>query len=176
MTDAWLLGFFVGLFVVLIVALIVSAVKFRTKEAPAYDERQLIARNNAYKTSFFTLLAYCGICAVLDLFDIKWAILYAQMFLGILLSATVFVVICITKDAYVGFNEKNANTYYILLGITGFTNGAVFFFKLLDGDAFLTDGMLNGNIMQPALCVFFAITIIAHVVWRVRNKREVEEE
>ena len=82
-----------------VVLFIVVARLYRNKKAN-YDERQLLARNAAYKGSFFFLLIYCFACGMLRLFDVKWADTAVQMFLGIFLSFVLFIAICMIKDAY----------------------------------------------------------------------------
>ena len=51
-----------------VVLFIVVARLYRNKKAN-YDERQLLARNAAYKGSFFFLLIYCFACGYRYMYD-----------------------------------------------------------------------------------------------------------
>ena len=116
MSD-YTLGFLIGFFAVVIIFLIIAIVlKCKNNNATEYDERQLIARNAAYKYAFSTLVCYCVLCGILDVAEIRWAETAIQMFLGMFLSVTVFVVICIFKDAYFGIEKgkNNIRTFLFL--------------------------------------------------------------
>ncbi len=93
------MGFICGFITVFVLIAVITALRRKRGVKIEYDERQLIARNAAYKYSFFTLIIYCILCGMLDVLSINWAILSVQMFLGIFISVTVCVVICIYKDA-----------------------------------------------------------------------------
>lgn len=77
------LGFLIGFVVVIVITLIIAVVlRFRNNNTTSYDERQLIARNAAYKYAFSTLVCYCVLCGILDVAEIRWAETAIQMFLG----------------------------------------------------------------------------------------------
>ena len=91
--------------VVLFAVAVISHTK-RTQKAH-YDERQLLARNTACKTLFFFLLFYCLVCGFLKLFNVFWAHIAVQMFLGVVLPLALFIALCIIKDAYFSGSQKN---------------------------------------------------------------------
>lgn len=105
--------FFVLVLMLLVVIAAVIAL-FRIRIHPkktetvteAFDERQVLARNAAYKVAFYLLVAYCTCCVLLYVFGFVWADIAAQMLIGIGVSGTAFSVICIAKDAYLRFNDK----------------------------------------------------------------------
>lgn len=101
--------------IILTVAIVVFVAIVRSKRVKKanYDERQLLARNTACKSSFFFLLIYCFTCGLLHLFDIHWANTAIQMFLGVILSFTLFIALCIIKDAYFS-NSPKYNTYAVI--------------------------------------------------------------
>ena len=81
-----------------------------------YDERQLLARNTAFKAAFITLITYCFGCGIINCLDIVWADLPIQMFLGALISITFFSAYCIIMDAYFTSTKKrkwNFITYHL---------------------------------------------------------------
>lgn len=89
------------------------------KHGKKYDERQLLVRNFAYKTAFFTLLIYCVMCGALYLLNIVWFDLAMQMIIGTLLASTIFALICIIKDAALNFTGKSSSLWalYIFMSI-----------------------------------------------------------
>ena len=174
------LGFLIGFFAVVIIFLIIAIVlKCKNNHATEYDERQLIARNAAYKYSFFTLVFYCILCGMLDIADIKWAEIVIQMFLGMFMSVTVFVVICIFKDAYFGIKKGKNNIYtflYLSATITVVQLFSFIFNVFIDKNPIITNGMLNSHLI-PLLCaVAFLIMMIATVIKIIISKKEREEE
>ena len=165
-TQVWALGFLAGL-------LLVAAVMFirnlkNGKADPQFDERQMAARNQAYKHAFFSLLLYCAVCAVLDALEIKWATLTAILFIGIFGSVLLFAVICIIKDAYEGLNQRRSSSL-LIFSVVGAVNLAVFIVNVADGESLLTDGLLNERILNPCMAVmFFALA----AVWFFKSRTE----
>lgn len=178
--SEYTIGFLIGFSVVILIFLIIAIVlKCKNNHATEYDERQLISRNTAYKYSFFTLVFYCILCGMLDIADIKWAETVIQMFLGTFIAVTVFVVICIFKDAYFGIKKGKNNIYTFLYFSATITVVQIFSFifnVFIDKDPVITNGMLNSNLV-PLLCaVAFLIMIIATIIKLVLNRKEREEE
>lgn len=169
------LGFAVGVLVVLLIVLVVKKVSNKNQNCE-YDERQLLARSTAYKYSFFTLLIYMALSAMLYCMEIKWATLDVQMILGIILSVAVFAGICIFKDAYFTYDGKNMKSFLVLACFCGPLNLILFFTDLFGGEELLTNGMLNNNIMSLLYGLLFTAIIIMIVIKRVISKRTVEDE
>lgn len=178
--SEYTIGFLIGFSVVILIFLIIAIVlKCKNNHATEYDERQLIARHTAYKYSFFTLVFYCILCGMLDIADIKWAEIVIQMFLGMFMSVTVFVVICIFKDAYFGIKKGKNNIYtflYLSATITVVQLFSFIFNVFIDKNPIITNGMLNSHLI-PLLCaVAFLIMMIATVIKIIISKKEREEE
>lgn len=169
------LGFAVGVLVVLLIVLFVKKVSNKNQNCE-YDERQILARNSAYKTSFFTLLIYMAVSAMLSIFDVQWATLDVQMILGIILSVMVFAGICIFKDAYFTYDGKNMKSFLILACFCGPINLILFFTDLFGGEEMITNGMLNNNIMSLIYGLLFTTIIIMIIIKRIISKRTVEDE
>lgn len=100
-------------FLLIVLVLIIVALIRAGRVAKKYDERQILARYFAYKVSFFTLISYCFVCGVLSIFKIVWIEFALQIFLGVVLSLTVFAVICIAKDAYLDFTGERKWRYIV---------------------------------------------------------------
>ncbi|MCH5304654.1 MAG: hypothetical protein J1E41_07300, partial [Ruminococcus sp.] len=138
-----------------------------------FDERQLSARNNAYKYTFFILIFYIILCAALDIGEIKWAQTSVQMFIGLTLSAVVFTVICILKDAYLGISERLNVTYVLLLLAVVGLNAYIFIIKIINGDteSIISDGKLDIGVFPFLLAIDFLAIAVAFVVKYFINKR-----
>lgn len=173
------MGFICGFITVFVLIAVITALRRKRGVKIEYDERQLIARNAAYKYSFFTLIIYCILCGMLDVLSINWAILSVQMFLGIFISVTVCVVICIYKDAYFGI-EKNKNSIYyfvflscliIFVNMFSFVSNFVY-----NKNSFISDGMLNENVVNPMCAGAFLIMMLSGIIKIIINKKECSEE
>ena len=173
--KTWLMGFYVGFAVVLVLFFVIFIIRNRKNGAPEYDERQITARNLAYKYAFFILLVYCALCGFLDVTGIKWATLTALLFIGTMASATVFAVICILRDAYEGINERR-NTSLVLFGIIGVVNLGTFVMNIVKGVPYFTDGLLNENVTTPGLAVMFLSLTAAQLIKNRMDKKAADDE
>ncbi len=173
------IGFICGFITVFVFIAIIAALRRKQGRKIEYDERQLIARNVAYKYSFFTLIFYCVMCGMLDVLSINWAITSVQMFLGVFISVTVCVVICIFKDAYFGI-EKNKNSIYYFVFLSCliiFVNMFSFVSNLAyNNNSFTTNGMLNEHAVNPMCAAAFLIMMLSAIIKIILNKKECSEE
>lgn len=177
--SKYFLGFFIGFIFAVIFLIIAIALKFKNNKQTEYDERQLIARNAAYKYSFFTLMFYCILCGMLDFADVRWAETMIQMFLGMFISITVFVIICIFKDAYFGIKtgRKNINQFLAInIIITSLQIYSFISITVFDKKSFITDGIINEYTLSLFAAVAFIIMLIATIIKIVISKKEREEE
>ncbi len=177
MSD-YAIGFLIGFSIVIVIFIIVAIILNKKCGKTEYDERQLIARNAAYKYSFFTLVFYCILCGMLDVVGVKWAETELQMFLGMFISVAVFVVICIFKDAYFGIEKgkKNFYTFFYCSGTLTVIQALNFVLNVIvDKEPIITNGMLNSNLMPLFCAVVFLIMMIATVIKLIINKKEREE-
>lgn len=173
MDGIYALGFVLGILIVLLIVIFVKKANMKNCE---YDERQILARNTAYKNSFFTVLLYMALTAMLSVCDVQWATLDVQMLIGIILSAMVFVGICIFKDAYFTYDGKNMKSFLILACICGPVNLILFITDLIDGVKILTNGMLNNNIMPLLYGSLFTVIVVMTIIKGIISKRAVEDE
>ena len=159
---------------VVVVLFVVIVRLFRNKKNQ-YDERQLLARNAAYKVSFFFLLIYCSVCGLMQILDVKWADAAVQMFLGVILSSVLFCALCVIKDAYFS-NSPKRNTYSVLFF---FWFGILYFIKLMtnlsNGEVLWNNGKLTMLVifLVSSVC-FFALGILA-VIKIILEKRGAEK-
>lgn len=161
--------------IAVVVILFVAIARFFRNKKANYDERQLLARNAAYKGAFFFLIVYCFTCGLLRIFDVKWADTSIQMFLGIILSFVLFIAVCMIKDAYFSDSPKR-NTYSVLF-FFGF--GLLYFINLMmrlsKGDVLFDNGELTVLVLYLVSSVcFFALGILA-VIKIILEKRGAEK-
>ena len=87
----------------------------------SYDERQMIARGQAYKTAFFTLMFYMCIVSFISEFSGNPLLMsFTGIWIGVCLSIIVFAIVCIIKDAYMSLyeNAKGIIMMFLAVGIS----------------------------------------------------------
>ncbi len=173
--SIWLLGL-IACSVVLAVIIITNVIKKHKNSKDEYDERQILARNIAYKCAFFTLLFYNLVCAVLSAAEIKWADTTAQIFIGICLSTFVFIALCIMRDAY--FTQKRTMNSFLIFS---FSMSIVALFNIIStvssGEGFVSDSGLNLNVIPFCYGIMiFGSGTVAVIKKIINNKQAVEDE
>ncbi len=173
--SIWLFGL-IACSVVLAVIIITNVIKKHKNSKDEYDERQILARNIAYKCAFFTLLFYNLVCAVLSAAEIKWADTTAQIFIGICLSTFVFIALCIMRDAY--FTQKRTMNSFLIFS---FSMSIVALFNIISivssGKGFVSDSGLNLNVIPFCYGImFFGSGIVTVIKKIINNKQAVEDE
>ena len=143
----------------------------------AYDERQLLARNQAYKWSFVLLLAYSTVCAVLGMLEIEWAEPALMFLIGIYSSLTLFVTICILKDAYKSVTRsKRPYDFWIFTLLYGGFYLVKFLLNVFKkGESIFTDGKLNDNIVNLLFAVMFLSMFAAKMISSLMKKADDDE-
>lgn len=169
------LGIFAGLFIGLLVLAIVIR---KNNKKESYDERQLFMRNRAFKYSFFTLMGYAGICAILDLAEIYWAVTAVQMFYGVFLSTAVFVTFCVFSDAY--FNNSKQDRFFpvvwLILAVGQIVTLTGHITSEDETDALIQNGVLSFPAISIGLAVFFVyVAVISFVKFGVDKLRKDED-
>lgn len=170
MTTSYIVGFFCGIAAVALLSLIVSKfVKKKTGRARKFDERQVTAQGRAYKWAYFTMILYCFIYGALCSFDLIWCETLVGVFIGIMLSISVLVVICIFEDAYFYVNESSM--FYIwLFALLGVVNILFGVWHMVDGD-FVENGVLGTNSINFITGVMVLVVDAALITKRVMDRR-----
>lgn len=166
----YLLGVAVGL----LLAFAVIALGLRSmkkKRGPAeYDERQKLVRGECYRAAFWVLSAYLAVSGLFTVITgVEWAEPAVASFLGFCLAATVFVLLCIRRDAYFMVNER-PRFYTRLFSVVALVETALIVWNLADGKSWLTDGRLNHNVMNAAVLAMFLAVLVALALRRAREK------
>ena len=182
-TPAYFLGMACGLmaglgFVALMMWIIRKAGgKFGCKNKEnSFDERQLLARGQAYKYAFFTLLCYMSIVGLLkELADVSLLMSFAGMWIGVCLSIAVFAVVCILKDAYMNLYE-NAKGVIMMFSAVGLMNLLVGI-RIFTGDRPLVEnGILSMDTINVITGILFLIILVVFVGRVIYNNRQLEED
>ena len=118
---------------------------------------------------------YCFTCGLLYLFDIHWANTAIQMFLGVILSFTLFIALCIIKDAYFS-NLPKYNTNAVIFF---FSYGVLSIIYLLNGlgkgKTLMDNGVLSELFLYLVSSVCFWILGIISVIKLFKEKRGAEK-
>ncbi len=165
----------------LLVVIIVNVAIKENTSSPKYDERQLIYQGKAHKYAFFTMLIYmillltlyaAGDIAGTEKLPVDNATL---VLVGILISALVFAIYAILKDAYFRLDE-NRNFlfgFFIVLTVIDMLIGV---FHILNGDI-ATDGVItfigSGNLLAGIAMLIFIIVI---AIKRIQEKNSEEND
>ena len=158
---------------IIIIAVFVLVVIARSKKVrkAQYDERQLLARNAAFRYSFFFLLFYCFACAVLQLCNVIWAPISIQMFLGIILSFAIFIALCIIKDAYFSTSKKYNTNAVIFFFAYGVVNSVYLVHGLVNGKTFLENGQFSELVLYAVAAVcLFVLGIFSVIKYTLENR------
>ena len=167
-------SFLLPVIIAAVAALIVFIARITNKNKASYDERQTLARYSAFRTSFIFLLFYCLICAALYILDIKWSNTAVQMFMGCILSLSLFIALCILKDAY--FSDSPRRNIYSVLFF--FLFGAMPLYYLIIGFAKGNALFQDGQITTLALYLIFSVCLfglgIISLIKLLLDKRRME--
>jgi len=175
-SSRYILGALIGIALVFLISLYFGWRYAKKRPTAKFDERQILIRFRAYRTAFWTLVAYLCLNGIYTAAtDLMWADLMTLSFIGICLSITVFAVICICGDAYFPPNER-PRFYLTLFGVIIAADAAVVAFNYLNGEPFVTNGALNFHCMNIAVVFMFSVLFIALAIKAIINRRQNEAE
>ena len=158
---------------VLVSLLFVALMKHKKVIDCHFDERQELARGQAFKYAFFTLAALLLTYGTVDtIFDLPMDTL-AGVFLCFCLSMAVFAVICIRKEAYLSLYEKPGKVMALFGGLAALNLG-VGAMHLMDG-SMVEGGVLTFRAVNPMVGVTF-LGIMAVYALHLKGRGEEEAE
>ena len=169
------MGVVVGLASGLLVGLLVVVLLRRRKVLDfTFDERQERARGVAFKYAFFTLLVSVFLYGVSEMAVGRWCDAMAGGCLCIAVSITVFAVICILKDAYLGLKERPRQimTLFALIALVNLGLGAV----QASRAGLLEDGVLSFRVVNPVMGVMMLVVLAVYIVNFLLRDREMGKE
>ncbi|MBR3306986.1 MAG: hypothetical protein IKI75_07025 [Lachnospiraceae bacterium] len=161
-------GIAVGLILVVIV---LKAINKDGAVKTKYDERQLVARGNAYRYGFFSTIICCAILLVLDMDgDISSKLGYVSFFIPVMAGLIVQISYSIFSDAYVGQNTNMTKFIVIMTAISVF-NLLVGLIPLVRGEL-LSEGKLTGPFINLTVGLLFIIVAAELLVKKAIDSRE----
>lgn len=136
-----------------------------------YDERQIIARGKAYKFGFVAMTLYFVASELVCIISkVEWASHETNLSIGICFSVVTFAIVCIIKDAYVGFNQKMSSILIPLI-IIGLGNIALGIITLKKNHWNI---IYNDQLYLPANLVcgaaVFIVIIVALIKYSMENR------
>lgn len=142
----------------------------------SYDERQMLARGQAYKVAFFTLMFYLFIVSFLsEIFKISLFMSFMGIWIGICFSITVFAIICIIKDAYMSLYE-NAKGIIMMFSVVALLNIIVGAKNIFEKCPIIEDGAISVECMNLVVGAMFCVIAIVFGGKLIYDKKHVEEE
>lgn len=174
MKWSYIAGFIVGLLLVVLVKFLFDRRKTEQKKGCDYDERQQLARGEAFKYGFFTLLAWVVFTSIICEDGMpQWCSLLVLNMTGVGLALLVFGCYCIAKDAYMSLREKPLSMY-IVTGVAGFSNLGVALHHFGEQGGLFEDGKLGLSMVNLILGIVFILLFIAFFIKMRQNQEETE--
>lgn len=173
-SPAYLLGLACGIFVAAMVLVFVRRRiygKAFGRSDETFDERQQLARGEAYKAAFFAAMGWMVVGALVrDLLDTS-----VQMTLGICLSVGVFALVCIKKDAYLSLRDKPKSCirWFLTLALINLVPFAI---NLVQGKAIIENGIVTHRTTNLIVAVLLLVVSVAVVLRQREIRRELAEE
>ena len=158
---------------VLVGLLFVALMKHKKVIDCHFDERQELARGQAFKYSFFVLVAAVLCYGALDtIFGLPCDTL-AGGFICFATAMTVFAAVCIRKEAYLSLHEKPGKVMALFAGIAAFNIciGAV---HLMSG-SMVEDGILTFRSVN-LVCGLMLLIIMGIYAAHLMGGKEEEAE
>lgn len=160
--------------IAVIAVFIIIIARLKNKNKASYDERQTLARYSAFRTSFIFLLFYCFICATLYILDIKWSNTAVQMFIGCILSLSLFIALCILKDAYFSNTPKRNVSSVLFFFLFGIMTLYYFISGFAKGNTLFMDGQISTLAIYLIFSICLFVLGIIALIKLILDKRRVE--
>ena len=172
MSTAFMIGFGVAIVLGLLFFGTMQLMQSRKDgcEKIKYDERQVAARGKAFQAGFFTLLGCVALAACLEVAEVPWLAHGMGSILAILIGVSVFALVAIHKDAYMGLNQ-NPRKFLVGFGLIMLVNLVCGVTNLSIGEGNAWQGRINLAVASMMLLV-----IAAQGIHLLRLRKEQEDE
>lgn len=174
-SKEYLIGFITGFLIIVAAAVILFALlKRKNMVKTEYDERQQLARGKAFTAAFLVLAVYLILDGMFNMVtDIVWADRFTENFIGISISAMVFAIYSIQKDAYISF-KQNPRLIIISFSLLAVVNIILGIMTAVIGDGFVTGGALNFHTANLVIAVMFIILTTVYIIKLSADKKNKE--
>ena len=144
------------------------------KKPVKFDERQIAAQGNAYKWAFWTMCCYYLLYATISgAAGIIWCDPFLGAFLGVIVGATVFALICVFRDAYFR-PDQSRKSEIVVINIICVCQGIVGLMNLSDGTV-IEDGVLSADALQLFILLMGLVLDVAFIIKHRQEKLEEQE-
>ena len=167
---------FVVIYLIWCGILIAAAAKSepKKKNRTKYDERQIAAQGMAYKWAFWTMFGYYLLYAIIcGAMEIVWCDPFLGAFLGVIVGATVFALICVFRDAYFR-PDQSRKSEIVVINLICCSQGLIGLMNLSDGTV-IEDGVLSADALQLFILLMGLVLDAAFIVKHRMEKREEQE-
>ena len=173
------LFYYICLGVILLTAIVLAGVfllrkKLGRKMDAQYDERQMLARGQAYRAGFFTMAVYFVLFGVVSELGFVWCEIFIGCFIGFVLGVLVFALTAICKDAYLALNQ-NMKQFYLVGGLFC-VSGLLRVVTAILSDSLIVDGKLTREAVFPVMGVVWLVLLIAQLIHNRRLKTQALSE
>ena len=175
--DYYALGISVGVIFAVLLFVILRLVQKRKNggsDMKEYDERQIIARGEAYRNGFFAIAGYNIAFALLELSGVVWCEPFVGLFFGLLIGAGVFAVTAIRKDAYLALNNnmRSWTSFGLIIIACNAIPGVI---SILDY-RITVDGRLSTSSLSLAVAVLWLVVLLTQIANNRRNAKKMAED
>ena len=174
MSMEYKIGLLFGVLAGVLVSLLFVALMKRKKVIDChFDERQELARGQAFKYAFFVLAALGAVYGALDTI---WALpmdTLTGIFACFCLAMVVFAVACIRKEAYLSLYEKPGKVMALFGGIAALNLGIGAMY-LMQG-SMVEGGVLTFRAVNPLLGVTLLVIMTVYAL-HLSGREEEEAE
>ena len=157
--------------------IILMIIRKKDAQQISYDERQLIARNRAYKYAFFVLMLYFAVMELIDIigaFEYYWAP-ESNLGVGLFLSLGTFVVISIFQDAYIPSGKGKTKTSLFTFALLGIYQLYIGISKVIENGGILFDGQINIPV-SLSIGILFIVVCMAQLLKLAIDYKSAKEE
>lgn len=167
-------GMLAGVLVGALVGIGIVVLLFKLKVMDlTFDERQQLARGQAYKYGFWTLQGCLLLYGFSDAALGRWCDVLTGVMLCVAVALVVFASICIVKDAYLSLKEK-PRTIMTLLTVVAALNLVIGGMNLKCGQV-VKDGVLTYGAVNGICGLMLLVILVIYIVNYLLAKREEAE-
>ena len=177
MEDMYYWGMLIGILAVAVILSVVFLVRRKAGKGKEkrFDERQMIARGQAYQVGFFTMLGYFFLYGIMDGLGLVWCETFMGCFVGVMLGAAAFALTAIRKDAYLALNE-NMKTFCWVGGLFIVANLLGTIADIMEGKL-IVDGKLTTAAADSLVMTLWLVILVAQLIhYRKLKKQEKADE
>ena len=168
---------FFSVIVILVIAGACALTVFLEREFPSekYDERQKLARGNAYRFSFLISVVYYLVLMIVFLMNngkLEWTVQpFAWVFIGILIQLQSFHIYCLMTHCALPLGSKPipAILCYFLMGGVYL---AQYFLQYIPGDVVGFTGAYSFNLFRLLVALDFFSLAVLHLIAFLRKEKE----